>query len=267
MSFFVRTFVLKKDKQIQPMKAESISQQETKWSISKQMEKTLSKEFLEELLFMLNQLNGANFYIMDYHKQRIIVDSPSSLILCGYPKELVEQEGFDFFKRILNTEECTWIAQANNASYSVFFDTHLKNRKKLLLFYDLIFNTADKREIILHHRVVPYQLCKNGNLWMSLCSTTLSNQKKSRRAFLFNTKTGDRYQFDHSRFVHSDGFLSEKELKILKWLAKGLTAEKMSLLLNVSIVTIKRKKKGLYKKLGVSTALEAVHRASVAGYI
>jgi hypothetical protein len=251
------------------MNIKSISQTETDWNIPEELEKTFSKETLEDLLSTLNQVGGQRFYIMDYYRKRIIVESSSSLILCGHPKELANKKGFGFFKHILSVEEWHWLSCVNCQSYSIFFDTHLRNRKKSTILYDLTFINANKTEIILHHKVVPYQLCKNGNLWLSLCSVELSNQKNSPKALIHNTKTDEWHEFSNNRFHRIvNNNLSEDELLLLKCLTKKLHAEDIcSLLGGITISCLKDKKRKMYQKMGVESGIEAVHWAHLRGIL
>jgi DNA-binding CsgD family transcriptional regulator len=250
------------------MNIKTITQTEQKWDIPEGLEQLLCKERIEKVLSSFSQVAGQRFYMLDYRKGKIMVDSSSSLILCGYSKELIEKEGFRFFKKILPQKELTWLSCANNAAYAVFFDTPLKNREKLVFSLDLACTTANNHDIILHHKIIPYQLCNNGNLWLSLCSTTVSYQKKSRKVSLINNQTGERYKLVHNKFERTTDFvLTEEEHKILGWLAKGFKVEHMALLMGVSAPTLGRKKWSLYKKIGVKTSAEAVHWAHIEGII
>jgi DNA-binding CsgD family transcriptional regulator len=248
------------------MGVESITQTETKWKIPKQQEKLFSEKFIIDLLASMNQVGGRNFYIMDYYRKKVIVDSPFSPILCGYSKEILDKEGFDFFKRILDTEEWLWLAKVNRASYSVFFDTPLKTRKKTVLSYELAFITADNNKIILHHKLLPYQLCANGNVWLSLCSVTTSGKKESKHSAFVNNQTGERHLFVDNKFKKNSAIiLTTEERLILEWMIKGFTVERMALLLEISDTFLKQKRSKLYKKLDVSCATEAVHWAHLEG--
>jgi len=249
------------------MNIKTITQTEREWSISKKMQQSFNKESIEKILSAIDLIGGFGSYIMDYHAQKIFVSSESSSILCGHPKELIDNEGFNFFKRIMSPKELAWLSCANKASYDVFFDTPFTSRKKLIFSFDLTCATTNQREIILHHKVVPFQLCNNGNVWLSLCSVTSSYQKKSRQASLFNTKTGDRYKFIDNRFDKiPDCVLTEEELRILDYMVKGFHTDEISTLLKVSSSNIKHKKREMYKKMGVKTSAEAIHWVHLEGF-
>jgi len=247
---------------------ESITQTESRWKISAQQEKTFNEESILNLLSSLKRVAGEKFYVMDHYKRKIIVSSSSSSILCGHPKELLETEGFSFFERILHPEELAWLLDANKASYSIFFYTPLSHRKKLTFSYELTFITADGEECILYHKITPYQLCSNGNLWLSFCSVTESRQKKSKHAILTNHQNGDKYKFVNGEYEKKAPIvLTKEEQKIVRWLAKGFTVEYMASELNISCDSVKKKRRKLYEKTDTESPSEIIHWAHTEGVI
>jgi len=220
------------------------------------------------MLIALNQtVNG--YYMMDYFTQKLIVSSPSAPILCGYPKEMAREEKFNFFTRIMNKTEWTWLNRVNEAAYEVFFKCSSDERKYLCLSYDLELTTIKNKKIILTHKVVPYKLCRNGNLWLGLCYVTLSSRKESGHPTIVNTLSGIQYEFDKNRFYKQDKLaLTNDELMILEWLIKGLSDKQIcELLNNMSISNFKRRKRMLFQKLDVGTSAGAVHKAHLIGII
>jgi hypothetical protein len=55
---------------------------------------------MEDMLQCFHKFEGRHFYMRDFFRGNVFFDSPSSPILCGYPKALAEREGFAFFERI-----------------------------------------------------------------------------------------------------------------------------------------------------------------------
>jgi DNA-binding CsgD family transcriptional regulator len=244
------------------------------WDVPRNLATRFSKENIEDTLSRFNQACGKKFYMLDYRKKRFIVDSNSSPVLCGHPKELADVEGFEFYHRILKDDEWQWIQRMNAEAYNVLFSTPIEVRDSLVISYDLTFHIASEKdselpkEFILHHKVVPYQLCNNGNLWLGLCFVSPSINEKTGTATIINTQTGERYEFDGKVFMKIDDLaITQEELSILEWLVKGITAEKMCGLLKVSLPTFKRKKRLLYEKIGVGSSAEAVHWAHLTGII
>lgn len=239
---------------------------EKRWCIPSKMEKKFSKEIIEQMIEAFNSFGGQRYYIMDYYHRQIIVDSASSSILCGYPKELADKKGFRFFDKVLSTEEWKWLVRVNEEAYHVFFSMPLNMRKKLVLSYDLELNTIHDRKIILHHKIRPFQLCNNGNLWLGLCYVIESNRKKSGYPTIINGKTGEQYEFIGDRFIRQSTYaLTDDEKLILELMIKGYKGEHISTELKVSDSSLRRMKFLLYQKIGVNTSAEAVHWAHLNG--
>jgi hypothetical protein len=229
---------------------------------------------LESILNAFNFAGGSNFYMSDYYRKKIIVDSPSSLILCGHSKIEAERLGFEFFHNILTDDEWNWLDRVNKECYKFFFNYPEEKRKGLLLSYDLSVLTAKGKKLILHHHTVPYKLCQNGNMWLGLCHVWASPEKKSGSPLIIDRKTGEQYNFIDKKFVKSNTHLpTQEEIMILNWMVQELSDEKMSDQLNeqlettTTVANFKRKKRELYDKLDVSTSAAAIHKAHLMGII
>ena len=62
-------------------------------------------------------------------------------------------------------------------------------------------------------------------------------------------------------FNNLNNELTNKQLKILKYSAEGLTEEAMALKLEISVNTIKYHKRGMYDQLCVNNIIEAIIKA------
>jgi DNA-binding CsgD family transcriptional regulator len=246
-----------------------ISVTQRDWDIPKIEHKMFNAKELEYMLNSFNRAHARNYYITDYCAKNFIIDSPDSLILCGYSKEIMKKDGFRFFNRILKQEELEWIMRMNAAAYEVFFRYPPSKRLKLIISYDLTVTTRYEGEFVLHLKVTPYKLCKNGNMWLALCYATISSSDKmGEKATIFSTVTGERYSLVGDKFVLSAANpITKHEIQILKMMVKGTLDENMASIMDIPISTFKRKKQGLYQKLGVRTSAEAVHKAHIEGII
>jgi len=242
----------------------------SEFKIWKSQLKTYNKENLERVLSKFCKISGPRFYIMDYFQGRIIVDSLSSTssVLGGYPKEIIEKKGFDFFEIILDPKERLLLGEVNDSAYAIFSETPLEFREDLELSYDLTVKRADGQKVILNHRVMPYQLDDNGNLWLTLCCVGLSNQKKSGNPTLTNKKTKEYYEYIDGKFVKKELIVfSNEEKLILDYTIKGYLGEYIAMELGVSVSSLRRKKFLLYQRVGVNTTAELIHWAHLNGAI
>ena len=239
------------------------------WGVPQVLTKNPVRSRLLDMLFSINQIsNYETYYFRDFYEQKIIVDSPTSTILCGYPKVLVEKEGFDFYHRILGKKEWKRIAKAHQESAKIFFKYPHAKRRHLVFSGDFKVKTANGEKLVLSHWATPFQLCDSGNLWLSLCSVSVSAQEKLRDISITNTETGEEYVFLGGRFVLSDKvFLSKKDIVFLELLCSELPKEEIMFRLKISERTFWRRKKYLFEKLNVCTSAEAVHKAHLLGLI
>jgi DNA-binding CsgD family transcriptional regulator len=239
------------------------------WKIPKNLARLYSVEKIENALSFFNRACNGNFYMVDYYKQKLILGTSSASTFCGYPKDLIREEGFAFYKRILKKDELDWLAQMNEEAYNVFFDYPESERQDLEFIYELIAETKNQREIGLQHRLVPYKLCENGNMWLGLCFVSPSPiLPTAYKASIVNFETGDTYNFIDGVFVRSDvkAFIPD-EITILDCLAKDMQAKQICELLKISESVLMRRKQKIYGILDVHTSAGAVHKAHVLGVL
>ncbi len=240
------------------------------WAVSEKQLRNFNIETIKEMLRAFNQACGGNFYMVDYFHEKIIVDSSEALILCGYSKDKIEKEGFGFYDRILKRDEFDWIIQMNEAGYKLLFHYPKSKRKNLVIYYDLTVQDIDNNEYVLHHKVIPYQLCKNGNMWLGLCYATVSpSVKMKNKACFVNTETGERYKLVNNEFeLYDNPLLSSQEMQILKLLVTGLPDKEICCRCNeMPISTFKMKKRQLLQKLEAYNPTNAIHQAHLLGII
>jgi DNA-binding CsgD family transcriptional regulator len=239
------------------------------WKISKKLEKNHTIKRIEEQLSFFNRACKGNFYMVNYYEQKLIVGTSNASTFCGYPKDMIEKEGFDFYKRILKKNELIWLEKMNAEAYNVFFNFREPERQNLEFNYDLIVETVSKDSVVLHHRLVPYKLCENGNMWLGLCFVSLSPYLLSScQAHIVNQQTSETYDFIDNKFVLSDvKALTLEEISILNYLTKDMMTKQIVDLLDISESTIMRKKNIIFDKLGVKSSYAAIHKAAKLGII
>ena len=249
------------------MKATVVTKKD--WNIPKWMLKDFSEKKLEAMLRSFNNVGKGNYFFMDYFRQKLIVDSSSSLVLCGYSKEVADEQGFLFFENILTDDEWSGLQQLNINSYDYFFNYPESRRMDLYFSFDVTFQTEKGGSSILKWNVIPYKLCKNGNLWLGLCYVWESDKKESGNPIFTDIKTGEKYHFINNKLIKSTTHsLTEEELVILKCIVKELTDQQITeRLFYNNLSEFKRKKYKIFEKLGAGTVAGAVHKAHLLGII
>ena len=72
------------------------------FNISKEMAERFNEKELRGMIGFFRQLTNGEFYIMDYAKQKLILEDLPTPILIGYSRELIQKEGLSFYRLILN---------------------------------------------------------------------------------------------------------------------------------------------------------------------
>ena len=242
---------------------------EKEWKIPQTLTKESNRTRLVEMLASINKINDTtSYYIRDSYTKKIIVDSPTSAILCGYTKEIAEKEGFDFYKRIFAEKEWGWFEKMFKETYKVFYSYPLSKRKQLVSRYDFVVKTVSKGDLVLQHKGIPLLLCGNGNLWLSLCSVTISTEKRSGNATVTNTETGEQHVYTNERYILSDKLaITQEELLILDLLCNDLNQEQIMLQLGISKPNYRRKRQVLFNKLNVKNTHGAIYKAGLMGVV
>jgi DNA-binding CsgD family transcriptional regulator len=234
------------------------------WKIPKDFDEIFHLKEIEKLLCSINRTGKGNCIIMDYFRQKLIVDSFLNSKITGYSKDAVEKEGLNFHDRIFSRQEQDWLHQMHKAAFKIFYDYPVSKRYDLEFYYDLISQTSKGTELILHHKLVPLKLDENGNMWLGLCSVTPSTSVRSPKASIIDIQTCDKYNFVNGKFqLSSDKVLTQEDVMILGWLAKDLTTKAMCLKLGISENKFNRKKKKIYSLLDVQSAGGAIYKAQI----
>jgi len=233
------------------------------FSISEEMKKKFNENELRNMISLFRQMTNGEFYVMDYARQKLILEDLPTPISVGYSRKLVQSEGLNFYRRILKKNELEWLHRLNKAAHDVFHSCPEHQRKKIEFYYSLNTETINQRELVLYHKLVPYQLCLNGNMWLGLCASSLSPfQDTYGKAVIVNIEAKKKYNFDGKEFkLSKDIVLSQEELNILKWMVNDFSAKEMCDLLMISRTHFFRKTQQLYKKLDAKSPTGAVHKA------
>ena len=239
------------------------------WDLPQALLKESNRTRLVEMLAAINKINNTtSYYIHDSYARKIIVDSPISTILCGYTIDVAEKLGFAFYERLFDKKEWERLNRMFVEIYKIYYTHPPAKRKHLVSCFDFTVQHVGKGELILQHKAIPLLLCDNGNLWLNLCSVTVSSQKQLGKETITNTETGELYEYINGRFVLSDKLaITEEDLLILELMSNDLDLEQIAEQLGVSTKTYTRKKLTLFDKLDVKNSAGAIRKAHSEGFL
>jgi DNA-binding CsgD family transcriptional regulator len=239
------------------------------WDIPKEDENKLFEKKVERILTFLNRTNKGSYCMMNYEKQKIITGISSISTIGGYSKEFVKKAGLKFYFEILDENEQKWLTLLNMEAQKVLYQYSESDRLNLEFNYDLIAKKITGEKILVHHRLIPYELCNNGNMWLALCCVTEKPLLlKAVRATIVHINTGRKHEYIDNTFVKSpNNDLTEEEIEILKCLAKGMQLKQISDSLKIPQRSVERKGKNILDKLDVLTYPAATCKAVEIGLI
>jgi DNA-binding CsgD family transcriptional regulator len=236
------------------------------WKISKESKRLYCPKNIEKALGFFSRVSQSNFYLVDYYEQKLFTGKTMMPpVPFNFSKEIFEKEGFDLYKRFVSKDELKWFTQINEEAHKVLYSYPEAERWNLEFFYDLIAKTPNREEIILRHKLVVYELDKNGNLWLELCHITPSSfMSMVSKACIVNIRTGERFDFIDGKFVASTiATLTPEEIMILTHMAKDMPNKQIAGALKISESNLKRKRLALFDKLGVKTPAAAIYKATM----
>jgi DNA-binding CsgD family transcriptional regulator len=241
------------------------------WSIPKNQKASFSKKKLEDTLSAFNLVGENNYFFVDFVSKQLIMTSFLGLTTAtGISKSVVEKHNHKIYSKVMTLREQKWTYQVYEAFVKNVFSRYpLQRRKDLMLFIDHTLQTTSGQKITLLHKTIPYQLDKNGNMWLALvCAMKMDVKQNLHRAIAIDIKTGDQYNFVKGKFqLSTSKVLDQEDTKVLKWIAEDMTTEQICLYLDISESTLKRKKRKIYEQLGVTTSGAAIYKAVQMGLI
>ena len=127
----------------------------------------------------ISRMIDLSYYIIDYKKQGFVYVSGHPLFLAGYGREQVEKLGYDFFAKVVPEEDLRMLLEINEKGFEFYYNLPQERRPKGYVSYDFRIKNQNGSIILINHKLTPLILNKEGNLWISLCLVTLSNDKES----------------------------------------------------------------------------------------
>jgi len=239
------------------------------WDIPKELERNLSVQKIGDLLTPFNQVGKSSFVIVDFYRKKLIFGSSPVSALTGHSKETIETDNFGYHRRIMKKEEIEWLNRMIEELHKVFLSYPENKRKELICSFDLIIKTTYQQETILNHKMIPFQLCNKGNIWLSLCHVTVETSMQTpAKAIINDFVTGKKYYFLNGTFVPGDSkILTQEQKDILTMVGKDCLSDEICGILGVSEGVLKKKKKIICDTLGVNTFVGAVYKAKTLGII
>ncbi len=214
----------------------------------------------------VSRLSYKSFYIIDYYKQNFLYVSDNPLFLAGYSMDEVRMLGFNFYIQTLTPEDLQKLININRAGFAFLYRYQQADWMRYMISYNLQLYTAKKEQLLVNHQLTPLRISPDGHLWLAVCAVSLPTTLEAHDAYITCTETSKRYALksNHHEWIELDSIeLKKEEQMVIRLASQGYSTNAMASTMYKSINTIKKYRKDLFEKLGVSTINEAITYATL----
>ena len=202
-----------------------------------------------------------SLYIIDYNRRNFLYVSSNPLFLCGRSPEEVQQKGYAFYFEVVPADEIRMLMEINEAGFRFYYDQPAEKRLTFSIEYDFHIHTSDRHSHLIHHQLTPIMLNAKGDIWLALCTVSLSPRKRLGSVLISDHTCTDRYvySFEGRRWRKQPKLLlTDREREILQLSVKGFSNTETGEALFIDANTVKFHKKKLFEKLHAKNITEAV---------
>ena len=235
------------------------------------LERPVSEEEYTKILPYIKTLEGLarianmSLYLTDYVKREFLYVSSNPLFLCGYERDEVKKMGYEFYPKVVNSADLKMLLEVNEKGFEFFYKQEPEIRSSLFISYDFRMNHKNGSVFMINHKLTPFALNCDGDIWLSLSFVSLSTQESPGNVYIqqFNPSNRMEYSFKSKRWKKTYPIsLTNRELEILRLSAQGYTAQGIAEKLFIDIATVKFHKTNILSKFKVNNTMEAVYFAS-----
>ena len=182
-----------------------------------------------------------------------------SLYIIDYNRK--QQKGYAFYFDVVPSDEINRLMEINEAGFRFYYDQPVEKRLDLSIEYNFHIRTSEKHSHLIHHKLTPALLSDKGDIWLALCTVSLSPEKNIGDVVISDHTCSDRYiySFESRRWRKQPELtLSDREKEILQLSVKGMSNTEIGETLFIDANTVKFHKKKLFEKLHAENITEAV---------
>ncbi|MDR0941203.1 MAG: helix-turn-helix transcriptional regulator [Bacteroidales bacterium] len=217
--------------------------------------------FLPDLFEKVSRVTNQSLYIIDYSKENFYFVSSHPLFLCGYTPEEVTKMGYSFYEQVLSPEDLQMLLEVNKLGWESFYKVKPTKRVYGCFSYDFYLHHKNGSKTLITHKISPIFLSKTRNIWLALCTVTLSSQKSSGNVIFTLNNMSDYYTYDFGAkqtIKYEPKLLNERERVIFALMMRGFSDTDIAKELNISYHTVRTYHKHIVQKLDVSNSTCAV---------
>lgn len=217
-------------------------------------------EVLKKPCEMLSHMCNKSIYIIDYLKQEFFYVSPHPLFLCGYTAKEVLKMGYDFYEKVFSPEDLEMELEINRFGWQLFYETAPDERNDFVISNDLYLEHKNGVKTLVNHRLSPFYLTKEGDVWLAICTVGYSPAKNPGNIFLTKKDKTEYFTYDlNQKRIHRyrPTKLTRREEEIILLSMRGYEVETIAEKLKISPHTVKNHRAHIGDKLNVNNLSSA----------
>ncbi|MDR1182719.1 MAG: helix-turn-helix transcriptional regulator [Bacteroidales bacterium] len=214
-----------------------------------------------QTLDAFSRSSNISVYVIDYFRQNFLYVSTNHLFLNGFSVEEVMQMGYLYYQMFVPEDDLRLLQEINKAGFSFYYNTLLEDRLKYTISYDFHILNKNKRPILVNHKLTPMVLNPSGQVWLAMCTVTLSSKDGQGDIVMSKIDEDIEYVYSlQSRKWKKKGLisLSEREIDILRLSSQGLSNSEIGEKIFIDVNTVKFHKKNVFHKFDVKNITEAI---------
>ena len=218
-----------------------------------------------EIVKAFARVTYMSIYVIDYQNKGFEYVSDNPLFLCGLTHEEVQELGYGFYFRNVKQEDLSLLLKINEIGFDFYEKLPLEDRKNYTISYDFHIINEKKNSILISHKLTPMFLTEDGKIWKAMCIVALSPNHTAGNITISKQGSGIFWKFDleSNKWVEEEkAKLSDREIEILRFYARGLTITEIAEQIFVSADTVKFHRRKLFEKIGVQNITEALAYAT-----
>lgn len=154
----------------------------------------------------------------------------------------------------------------NKFGWELFYNVAPAERQHGFFSYDFYLHSKNGVKTLVNHKLSPIFLTPNNNIWLELCSVTLSAQKSRGNVVFTLNNVSEYYLYDfeeHRTIAYNLKQLIDREREIFSFLMRGFNDVDIAKELGISTHTVRTHHKKIITKLGGGNSVSAVTKFSL----
>lgn len=202
-----------------------------------------------------------SIYIIDYQTKSFEYVSDNPLFLCGMQPSEVQKLGYGFYFRNVKSEDIDLLLQINEIGFDFYEKLPIEERKIFTISYDFHLINEKGKTVLINHKLTPMFLTKEGKIWKAMCIVALSNNQNAGNITInrHGSDTFWTYCKNSLKWISEQkAKLSDRELEMLRFYARGLTISEIAEKMFLSADTVKFHRRKLFEKINVHNITDAL---------